>query len=182
MADSVSDRDKVDSMLNGAEKLTIESVVEELRKLRQVFDAKIRYDEGRERVIESMGEELAKYHQGLDQTLLRPVLLDLIAMHDAMTQILDVGEVTNETLGNFRDEIEEILARNSVQKYSEEGDAVVVKRQRVLSMVDTPDAALAGLVAERFRAGFAWDERILRPEWVSAYRHKAAEAEEGAPT
>lgn len=176
MTDSVPDEDDTDSLADGHR--TIAPIMEELRRLRDVFDAKIRYDEAQERLVQSMSDELAQYRQDLYQNLLRPVLLDLVAMYDDLTQVIDAPEVSEATagsLGFFRDTVEQVLARNGVHKFTVEDDAVDRSRQRVLSTVDTADARLRRHVAERLRVGFAWDEKVLRPEWVSTYRHVAQE-------
>lgn len=151
--------------------------MEELRGLREAFDSKIRYDEVRENLVRSMSEELTQYRQDFYQTLLRPILLDLISLYDDVTQVLDspdTSSATADSLRFVRDGIEQVLARNGVQRYTVEGDDLNRSRQRVLSTVDTPDAALSRKIARRFRAGFGWDEKVLRPEWVSAYRHVPA--------
>jgi molecular chaperone GrpE (heat shock protein) len=176
MTDSAPESDKTDILINAGDQSPIAGVVEELRALRKAFDSKIRYDEVREGMIRSMGEELAQHRQNFHQTLLRPVLLDLISLYDDFTKILDPSSIPPamaEDLRFFRDSVEQVLARNGVQKYSVEGDAVDRSRQRVLNTVDTPDACLHRKVAHRLRPGFAWDEKVLRPEWVSTYRHVA---------
>ncbi len=145
------------------------AVMEELAALRQAFDAKIRYDNGRERLIQTMAEELEQHRNNVHQGLLRPVLVDLISLYDDLTQVL--GSADAGRLEFVRDTIEQILARNGVRKFTVEGDAVDRSRQRVVSTVDIPDPELRRRVAERLRPGFAWEEKVLRPEWVSAYRH-----------
>jgi molecular chaperone GrpE (heat shock protein) len=158
--------------------------MEELRALRKAFDSKIRYDEVREGLLRSMSEELTQHRQNFHQTMLRPVLFDLISLYDDLTQVIDSPEAppgTGDYLGFFRDGVEQVLARNGVQKYTVEGVALDRARQRVLSTVDTPDPALDRTVARRLRTGFTWDEKVLRPEWVSTYRHvPAAPAATGA--
>lgn len=166
---------------------TIETVMEELTGLRQAFDSKIRYDEGRERLIQTMSEELEQYRGNLHQSMLRPVLLDLVSLYDDVTQVLDSPDTPAEAadrLGFVRDTVEQILNRNGVQKFAVEDSTVDRSRQRVVSTVGTADPALRRQIAQRLRAGFAWDEKVLRPEWVSGYRHvgtpSADSAREGA--
>ncbi|MFD9942439.1 nucleotide exchange factor GrpE [Nonomuraea sp. NPDC059023] len=167
---------------------TIATVLEELGRLQRAFEAKIRYDSGRERVIETMSAELEKHRAGFQQALLRPVLLDLVSLHDDLTRAVEDGGAPAETTGGLayvRDTVEQILARNDVHRFAVEGDSVDRTRQKVVSTLATPDPALGRQVALRLRAGFTWGEKVLRPEWVTAYRHVAAdsveEVEEGAP-
>ena len=60
----------------------------ELRELRECFDAKIRYDQAKERQIEALHEELQAHRQGLYQQIMRPVLIDLIDIYDEMSGLL----------------------------------------------------------------------------------------------
>ncbi|GAB2839934.1 hypothetical protein GCM10022221_44150 [Actinocorallia aurea] len=162
-------------------------VVAELRRLQEVFDAKIRYDEVRERHVEAMSEELARHRQDLHRSILRPVLLDLVTLYDDLFQVVEAADPAGPAtdLAMFRDSVEQILERNGVQRFTVEGDAVDRARQRVLSRIDTTDEALDRKVAVRLRAGFADGDRVLRPEWVSAYRftrvQSAVEPEADAP-
>jgi molecular chaperone GrpE (heat shock protein) len=158
-------------------------LLEHMRGLQAAFDAKIRYDEVRERLVESMSEELAAHRQGLFQMQLRPLLHDLIQMHDDLTKMSESADSRPETvhaLGLFRDTVEQALARNGVERYTVDGDTVDRARQKVISVVDTPDPAADRQLARRLRPGFTWNGAVLRPEWVSAYRHVAALPEEKA--
>ncbi|MEU8147474.1 nucleotide exchange factor GrpE [Nonomuraea sp. NPDC048901] len=174
MADALSDADSAESPASENKPPTLEMVMEALAALRQAFDSKIRYDNGRERLIQTMSEELEQHRNNVHQSLLRPVLIDLISLYDDLTQVLgsaDAQPGATDRLEFVRDTVEQILTRNGVQKFTVEGSAVDRSRQRVVSTVDTPDPDLRRKVAQRLRPGFAWDETVLRPEWVSAYRH-----------
>ncbi|QXJ21491.1 nucleotide exchange factor GrpE [Actinomadura graeca] len=184
MTDGAPERDGTDVPVDGGAGPAIRSLAEELRGLRKLFDSKIRYDEVRERLVESMSDELDRHRQGFHQTLLRPVLLDLVSLHDDLTQVIDAAETPSPTAGTlafFRDTVEQILVRNGVRRFSVDGDALDRARQQVVSTVDTSDPALGRTVARRLRAGFSWDENVLRPEWVSVHRHVAAAPANGAP-
>jgi len=176
MTDGVSGRDDTDSPMDGDATLPIELIVEELRELRKLFDSKIRYDEVRESLVQSMSDELAQYRQGFYQALLRPVLLDLVSLYDDITQVIDSADTPSATASSlvfFRDTVEEVLVRNGVEKFTVGDDTLDRARQRVLNTVDTPDPALQRKIARRLRVGFAWDSKTLRPEWVSVYRQVA---------
>jgi molecular chaperone GrpE (heat shock protein) len=149
-------------------------VLEQLKSLREAFDAKIRYDETRERLVESMSDELTAYRKDLYQKLLRPVLLDLIGMYDDLTQMLEPAACQPETaeqLGFLRDGIEQILARNGAERFVIDGETIDRARQKVVRVTETPKPDLDRQVERRLRAGFSWNGKVLRPEWVSAYRY-----------
>jgi len=154
-------------------------LLKEVRDLRAAFDSKIRYDEVRERLIESMSQELATHRQNLHQMQLRPVLLDLVAMFDDLTKTIksaDCPPTTAKTLEFFRDTIEQTLVRNGVDRFTVEGDTVDRTQQKVINVVETTDPAADRQLVSRLRPGFSWNSRVLRPEWVSAYKYVATVA------
>lgn len=151
-------------------------LLEQLHKLHAAFDAKVRYDEVRERHFESMSKELAAHRQGLYQAPVRTILLDLAAMYDDLTNAINSAAdcpETAEALAFFRGTVEQILARNGVARFSVDDTMVDRTRQKVISVVETSDPSTDRRVAVRLRPGFTWDDRMLRPEWVSVYVTRA---------
>jgi len=149
-----------------------DQLLEQMRCLQDAFDSKIRYDEVRERMFESMNEELQTLRENLQQVQLRPILLDLVSMYDDLTKMIESAGCSPETakaLAFFRDTVEQTLARNGVQAFVVEGSAVDRSRQKVMRVIETTDPATDRRVAQRLRPGFSWNGRVLRPEWVSAY-------------
>jgi molecular chaperone GrpE len=162
----------------------LDQLLGEVRELRQQFDAKIRYDEVRERQVAGMQEELAAHRQGLSLRILRPVLNDLIAIHDDLTQAVQATAGGDEspaeyatTLASLRESILETLHRNGVTDFTVDGEAVDRARQRVIKVEETGDATADRQVARRLRPGFELDGKVLRPEWVVAYRYVPAPAD-----
>jgi molecular chaperone GrpE (heat shock protein) len=162
----------------------VDQLLVEVRELRQQFADKIRYDEVRERQVAGMQEELEAHRRGLYGRILGPVFSDLIGIHDDLTQAMQaaarVGESPGdfaETLASFRDSILETLQRNGVESFTVEGEAVDRARQRVIKVEETADTELDRRVARRLRPGFELDGKVLRPEWVVAYRHIPAPVE-----
>lgn len=157
----------------------LELLLEEMHALREDFDTKVKYDESKERLIDSLHKELQIYREGLHFKLLRPLFMDLIAMHDDLGKLIDAalfGQINNsieqsiKNLRSFQETIEEILQRHGVDSFSAEGLQFFPGKQRALKAVDTPDPALDKQVARRVRKGFQYDERVLRPELVDIYR------------
>jgi len=139
-------------------------VLAALTALHEAFDAKIRYDEVREQRIAALHQELEEHRRGLYQKILKPVLLDIIGLYDEITAS---GQVV------LLDSVEEILRRHGVEAFSCEEDTVDRSRQRVIDVVPTARAGDDRRVARRVRPGFEVDGRVLRPEWVVAYRYSS---------
>lgn len=178
-----------ESRQDSADTVSVESVValtgamqqliDEMRALRQEFDTKIKYDASKERQIDSLHNELQAYRAGLHFKILRPVILDLISMHDDLSRLIEsipreegvipISQVL-KNLESFQVTVEEILQRNGVEPYSVDGESFVSGRQRALQAIETDEPSLDKTVARRVRKGFEYDEKILRPELVMTYR------------
>ena len=138
-----------------------------LRDIKVSFDSKIRYDEVKEQQIAVLHEELEAHRKGLYQQILRPVLIDLIGIYDqvAASQAADA---------QLLEVIETVLERYGVTRYQCDGDRIDRSRQKVIDVESTGDAGLDRRLARRLRPGFEMDDKVLRPEWVVAYRLTAS--------
>lgn len=154
-------------------------LLQEMQALRQDFETKVKYDESKERQIDRLYQELQVYREGLYFKILRPIFMDLIAVYDDLGKLVEglpVSELEpaaaqmHENLRSFRESVEDILARNGVEPYHLEGDTYVPARQRVVQIIETTDLEQDKKIARRVRKGFAYDDRVLRPELIATYR------------
>jgi molecular chaperone GrpE len=146
-------------------------ILAELRDLRKCFDSKIRYDDAKERQIEALHEELQGYRQGLYQQIMQPIVMDLIGIYDeAAGQLVRISGGPDAGLGLLAEMVEEVLARYGVVRYQVDSDAIDRSRQKVIGTRDTADPELAKRLARRVRSGFEIKGKVIRPEWVEAYR------------
>lgn len=158
------------------------SLVNEMEGLRHTFDSKIKYESGKDKIIDALHAELQTYRDDLVFKILRPVILDLIDMHNDISSVLnyegDAGDQSDtksnlwNTLFTFQGTIEEILGRNGVEAFSEPGELFVPKRQRSVKVLDTDDPAKDGAIAKRLRSGFVYGNRLIAHERVIVYRYK----------
>lgn len=158
---------------------TLERLADDMAGLRRDFDAKIQYDEVKERQIAAMHDELQTLRAGVHLRLLQPMFTDLIAMHDDLAEALRTeqdGETSApvaKILMTFMDTILDTLLRNGVSSYSVGSDELDLSRQRVINAMDTAEAELDRRVARRLRVGFEYDGgKVLRPEWVVVRRYR----------
>jgi molecular chaperone GrpE (heat shock protein) len=158
-------------------------ILAELRELRERFDSKIRYDEAKERQIEALHEELQGYRQGLYRQILHPVLADLIGVYDEVAgQLSQANAASEEGLKYLLEMVEMALDRHGAAKFTCEGDIIERSRQKVLNAEPTADPELDKRIARRLRPGFEFQGRVLRPEWVAAYRYEQASGAAEAST
>jgi molecular chaperone GrpE (heat shock protein) len=164
------------------------------KALRTDFAEKIRYDEVKERQLTELHREVQEHRKGLHQRLLRPVIDDLIRMHDDLAEAIDAGiaarpAAVEQTLASFLDSILETLSRCGVERREPEigaepddlGAVVDRARQKVVRSVPTDNPELDRRVARRRRIGFDYDGRVLRAEWVEAYRYTPPANPAGEP-
>jgi len=145
----------------------------ELRALGEEFSLKLKYDQAKEKAIDALHDELRQHRGGLHFTLLRPLLSDLIALHDDLLQLaaarIAADPSTARTFEGLASSIKEILARQGVVTLELSSTSFDGKRQRAIRTIATDDQALIGCVAERIREGFVYDDRVVRPEHVALY-------------
>jgi len=164
---------------NDQEGQLLQQVLQELQILRQEFSAKMKYDATKERQVDSLYQELQGYREGLHLTILKPLFIDLIAMHDDLGKVVerlaqDSPDATDSSmqsnLKSFQETVEEILKRNGVEPFSIESDTYVPGKQRILRVIETPHIEEDKKIARRVRQGFSYDERILRQEFIHTYK------------
>jgi len=152
--------------------------------LQEAFDAKIRYDRVQEQQIAALHQEVEAHRRGLYQQILKPVLVDIVGLYDDIAKMNSASAEAGaeiEQSGAFArersfllDSVAAILQRYGVITYTCDSDAIDRSRQRVIDVMPTDNADLDRRVARRVRPGFEVDGRILRPEWVIAYRYSSA--------
>jgi molecular chaperone GrpE (heat shock protein) len=154
-------------------------ILAELRELRECFDSKIRYDQAKERQIDVLHEELQGYRQGLYQQIMMPVMADLISIYDEAAGLVNgLPPASAESVAFLVETVEMVLERYEVTRFTCEGDAIDRSRQKVIDTEPTAAAELAKRLARRVRPGFEvkvpgpeMKGKVIRPEWVVAYRH-----------
>lgn len=146
--------------------------------LQSAFEREIRAEATREKVVDRLHAELQEYKQDLLLSVMRPVFVDLIQLHDDVGKMIesrpDEASSLRPILEGVRQGIEDILYRQGVEAYSCEGDAFDPRRQRAVSTVATGDAGANKTIASRLRKGFQAGEKVIRPEIVAVFSYRAA--------
>ena len=156
---------------------SLQPLLTEMYMLRQDFDTKVKYDESKERLIESLHRELQVYRDGLHFRVLRPVFTDLISLHDDIGKVLDTLSDSAESvqrLRMFQETVEEILHRQGVELFTLAEELFLPSKQRNQRVIPTSDIAQDRHIARRIRKGFEYEGKLLRPEIVETYKYVAA--------
>jgi molecular chaperone GrpE len=147
--------------------------------LQTIFERELRAEATRERVIDRLHAELQEYKSDLLLKIQRPIFVDLIQLHDDIAKMIEAkastsGESESGTglrglLESVQTAIEDILYRQGVEPFLNEGTDFDPRRQRAVATVPASEPALNKTVAARVRKGFTAGEKIIRPEIVTVY-------------
>jgi molecular chaperone GrpE len=149
----------------------LQPLLEEIARLRHDFETKVKYDESKERLIESLHRELQAHREGLTFHILRPLFLDLIGLYDEFDTFLGQSGQNHEPMRMFQETIEDILYRQSVEVFTVETETFLPSQQRTIRTIPTPEKTLDKQIARRVRKGFLYEGHVLRPEMVEIYKY-----------
>jgi molecular chaperone GrpE len=165
----------------------MDAMLLEMKELGHGFEVKLKYDASKDKIIDNMHRELQDYREDLYARLLRPVVMDLISMHDDLGRILAAAPLSEgasdgeknmrRNLESFLDSIEILLEKLEVQAFTVEGDGYVFGRQKVLRTILTTDPALDRKVAAHLRKGFESGGKVIRPEVIATFKYAPATTE-----
>jgi molecular chaperone GrpE (heat shock protein) len=159
------------------ENTIMQQILTEMQDLRQDFETKLKYDDGKQKTIDTLHKELEEHRTGLHFKILRPVFLDLIRLYDDLEKMIESmspqpEQSLNRTLEDLQllqGEVVEILERYGAEAFSLDGP-LQANKQRVIKTIETTDSTLDKRIARRLRKGFSYENRILRPEQVVVYK------------
>lgn len=127
-------------------------------------------------VLRELHAQLQEARTDLHWKILRPVLLDVVKLHDEMAAAAkSLGSPdqavtrTTELLTGFLQDIQDILSRQGFSVYAVEGDRFDARRQQPVNTLPAPSPDHVGTIVTRVASGFASDQRVLRPEKVIVY-------------
>lgn len=152
----------------------IEVTLSELRKL---FEQRIRYDEGKDKALDTLYDEMKQYKSGFQAFLKENMIRSLLLLHDSISSTKanfrkeKVPEHLLEQLDLLRQELLDILSFEDVEPMGKVGETFDNRSQQVLRTVPTPDPAKNNLIAGTVREGFKSGERVLRPRSVAVCRY-----------
>jgi len=157
----------------------IEGIKRQLKELKDSFEAKLKYDEHKNKVIDDLHQSLQDYRDGLLKKYLQRIFTDVIKIVDDARKLAGYYwnqpfcEENNKKLLQYLEEmaqeLEEMFAWEGVETFNTEGEALDPTRQRVINKIETDDPEKNKKIAERLRPGYEWDGKIIRPEIVSIY-------------
>jgi molecular chaperone GrpE (heat shock protein) len=167
--------------------MKIEEIQQQLDRLHEEFQGKLKYDAHKDKIIDHLHQELQEYKNDIVKKHVQSLITDLIKVIDDarkfaehyrtkepssadMTKLLDF-------LDNIPSDLEDILHWQGIKAFTGSGSAFDPCRQRVLKKIETQDRSKDKTVAESLRPGYEWDGKVVRPEMVSVYFYTEAAIE-----
>jgi molecular chaperone GrpE len=151
----------------------------QLDAIQAILEREARAEATRERVIDRLHAELQEYKQDLLLKVQRPIFVDLIQLHDDIGKMIDARSASDAEpdraaalrgiLESIQVAIEDILYRQGVEPFTNEGDPFDPRRQRAVATAPTDEPVRNKTIAARLRKGFQAGDKLIRPEIVSVY-------------
>jgi molecular chaperone GrpE len=153
---------------------------ERLGALQTLFDREVRAEATRERIVDRLHGELQEYKQDLLLKVQRPIFIDLIQLHDDLGKMIDAqspdepeqGGAVRSKLASIQTAIEDILYRQGVEPFQNDGADFDPRRQRAVSTLPSEEPERNKTIAGRIRPGFQAGDKLIRPEIVSVFTLK----------
>lgn len=166
----------------------LEGLKQAIAGLQQSFDDKIAEDHYKNGLFDSMHCELTRYQNGVLDKVVDVVALDIIQLKDTTSGHVCVYEQKEPNEENYKrllrivkgiaEDMQDILYRQNIEPYTVAGDAVDVRRQKIIQTVPTDDPAKDNLVAVRAAEGYEKSGKVLRPERIKIYKYTPATSTE----
>lgn len=153
-------------------KQKIEQILQKLNLLQSDFEAKIKYDSSRERMVDRLHSELQSYKDDMIFSIKKPIFIDLIKLYDTLAKSVQSHQSQPQIaqeFQEFQEDVVDILYRHSVEPFKSENDKFNPKQQQALKRVITDDQTQHLQIARRIRPGFIYENKIIRAELVTVY-------------
>lgn len=153
---------------------------EQMKSIREDFNAKLRYDISKKEIIDRQYQELDAYHREVHEKLSKAIIMDIISEIDGAERSAEhygALEVTPENYAKLKklvlaqaEDLRDLLENNDIVSYrTEAGEPFNHRRHSVLKTIPTDDPSLGKTIQASLRWGFEKDGKVVRPEKVAVY-------------
>lgn len=173
-----ADIDRVTSELEKLRK-TVGGVEEHIVKVAEAYQ-KLTKDKRKDQAYDQLYEELRQYKSNFLATAQKPLLLDVILLHDGVCRTMaSFAELPDEkvtrqmvmdALAHTRDEILEVLYRRDIERIGDAPKKLDVTLQKPVSRIDTDNVDEDKDIVQVVRDGFSQNGVVLRPQEVVVKR------------
>ena len=154
----------------------------QLEELNKEFLSKLKNDAHKEKLIDSLHQELQSYKNDLIKKHVQSMAVDIIKIIDDIRKLSEHYQSMNaedvepnkllDLLERIPGDLEDIFLYQGVKPFTCSGNEFDAARQRVLKRVVTSDMSLDNKVAKSLKPGYEMGDRVIRPEIVSVYLYQ----------
>jgi len=153
-------------------------ITELLKSVTSLIENKISYDETKEKMFQTLYQQLKEYKEGFLESIQRPIIKTLLPLYDSILRLekaVQNQELSREYLDNeiyvLKSDMEEVLYRMDVFLFTEHPQKLDRKLHKTIKVIETSDLNEDKHVVEILKYGFFWKGNILRPEEVVIKRY-----------
>jgi molecular chaperone GrpE len=159
----------------------LDEVNNKLSQLSDHFEASLKYDAHKDKIIDRLHEELQEYKNDLLFKATQSIINDLIQFHDDANKMINHfnqkqdNNLYNDVINIFQDfkqYILDILEKNDVFMFNNDEHIYDPKKQQVIKTKQTDNPKINKNIASILRSGFKRYDKIIRPEGVEVYVYK----------
>lgn len=158
-----------------------------LDNLHHEFQDKLKHDSHKDKIIDSLHQELQGYKDDIVKKHLKSVIMDVIKIVDDIRKLAEHYQSRKPSeddmpklirhMESISSDLEDIFLWQGITPFSCDDEAFDPVRQKMLKRIETTEPAKDKKVAMRLRPGYEWEGRILRPEMVAVYVYNEVPAE-----
>jgi len=163
----------------------MEVVQHQLQRLQEAFEAKLKYDAHKEKIIDQLHEELQGYREDVLMQHQRSFVTDVIKVIDDIRKLTShyrstaPGEWHPEKLLEHLEQIpfdlEDLFLVRGIVPFRQPSPTFEPARQRITKKIPTSDPLQDKCVASSLRPGYEDQGRVIRPELVAVYYYDSSE-------
>ena len=157
-------------------------VLEEIIKLREEFNEKLKYDKHKEEMIDDLHNQLQQYKDNLVLKSYKPLVLDIISLIDSNNKKVDI--LKNQSINklnslkllknieDFSEDLQDMLIRQGVEMFRSEGKVFDGLIHSPATTIETDDISRDKMIANTLKPGYILDDKVIKKEVVEVYSYK----------
>lgn len=155
---------------------------ENIKEMKNEFESKVKYDKHKDKIIDSLHEELQQYKDDLMHKLLRPVITDIIYTIDNNNKTIQAirnkekSELEPEKLVHIiegvSEDLEDVLYRQGVEEFTYQDEKFDPKTQKIVKAIETDKEEKDRSIVRSVKKGYMFEDRVIRHELVEVYVYR----------
>jgi len=143
----------------------------------EMFKTRLLYDEGKEKLIDKMHDELQALKSNLYKNFVKPVLIDVLQIRDNIRRMeTDLNKKFPEGLmpikifSGYSLDLADLLEAHDVEIFEEKpGTSFIPLKQKVINRLATNNKDLSGTIVRSKSSGYIYNGQVISSQKVDVY-------------